>query len=77
MARRRRPLIIRNFQENGVKFLLDDPANVRDLMHLFAADLADVIDFDRMALVKTTFIKNDFRHIASDCFPTLQDSYIM
>lgn len=41
---------IRNFPENGVKLLLEDPANVRELLLLVARDVAELIDFDRMTV---------------------------
>jgi hypothetical protein len=58
--------LVRNFKENGMKMLLEHPANVRDLLGLLHISWLDEIDFSRLEVVKTTFIRRDYRHLASD-----------
>jgi predicted transposase YdaD len=58
--------LVRQFKENGIKMLLEHPRNVRDLLSVISGPWSRRIDFDRMKLVKTTFIRRDFRHIESD-----------
>jgi len=58
--------IVRQFPENGLKHLLQNPRNIRDLLTLGARDFVDLMDTDQMRLVSTTFVKRDYRHIESD-----------
>src|SRR5687768_556218 len=58
--------LVRNFAENSVKFLLLNNENVREALTLMAPAQAPVIDFGRMAVVPTTFIAPDFRHLETD-----------
>jgi ElaB/YqjD/DUF883 family membrane-anchored ribosome-binding protein len=58
--------VVRQFRENGMKMLLEHPANVRDLLSLLHATWLDEIDFGRMEQIKTTFIRRDYRHLESD-----------
>lgn len=58
--------IVREFQQNAMKLLLEDPKNVRDLLATGAADVLRFIDFDRLELVKTTFVHRDFRSVEAD-----------
>ena len=51
--------LVRQFRENGMKMLLEHPANVRDLLSLLHAPWLDEIDFARMEQIKTTFIRRD------------------
>src|SRR5262245_25545027 len=66
MARSRVAEIIRHFRENGLKFLLENPANARELMTLTATRLHDRMDFDHMTVDPTSYIAADYRHLASD-----------
>jgi hypothetical protein len=66
MAPSRIEQIIRHFRENGLKLLLQDPGNARDLMALTATRLLDRLDFVRMRVDPTTYIAADYRHLASD-----------
>lgn len=66
MKRSRWKQIVRQFPQNGMKLLLEDSRNVRDLLALTPSDLPALIDFDRLALVRTTFVARDFRHIEAD-----------
>jgi hypothetical protein len=66
MARSRVEQIIRHFRENGLKLLLQNPGNARDLMALTATRLLDRLDFARMRVDPTTYIAADYRHLASD-----------
>jgi Putative transposase, YhgA-like len=66
MARSRVAEIIRHFRENGLKLLLEHPANARELMTLTATRLHDRMDFARMTVDPTSYIAADYRHLASD-----------
>jgi Putative transposase, YhgA-like len=58
--------IVRNFPQNGMKLLLENPANVRDVLNLVAPQFVDLIDFDRMKAEPADFIARDFRHLEAD-----------
>jgi hypothetical protein len=66
MAPSRIEQIIRHFRENGLKLLLQNPGNARDLMALTATRLLDRLDFARMTVDPTTYIAADYRHLAAD-----------
>jgi hypothetical protein len=66
MATARVVEIVRQFRENGLKLLLEHPANARELLALTAPHLLDRLDFDHMAVDPTTYIAADYRHLASD-----------
>ncbi|MCP4286471.1 MAG: Rpn family recombination-promoting nuclease/putative transposase [Gammaproteobacteria bacterium] len=56
----------RQFPENGMKLLLSNPHNMRDLLALTGSELARRIDTDRMHLMPTTLVRQDYRHVESD-----------
>ena len=58
--------LVRQFKENGMKMLLEHPANVRDLLGLLHTPWLDEIDFGQLEQIKTTFIRRDYRHLESD-----------
>ena len=58
--------IVRQFPENGIKLLLEQPSNVHDLLTLTESALLPLIEFDRLQLVRTTFVARDFRHVEAD-----------
>ena len=58
--------IIRQFRENGLKLLLHNPGNVRDLLSLLGVEFVDDLDFDKMTVDPTTYVASDYRHLASD-----------
>jgi hypothetical protein len=58
--------IVRRFPENGIKLLLENGDNVRDLLVLARAAMVKGIDFGRMEVVGTTFVQRDYRSIESD-----------
>ncbi len=64
--KRRFQEIVRQFPENGVKLLLEQPANVRDLLRITGEEIVEHIDFARLRLLKTHFVGGDYRHAASD-----------
>jgi hypothetical protein len=66
MAPARIEEIVRRFKENGAKLLLENPANVRDLLHLIRPGVVEWIDFTHLTRTATTFVKRDYRHIESD-----------
>jgi len=66
MARTRIQRIARNFQENGMKLLLEDPRNVRELFGITRLELVKKIDFERLELVKTSFVHRDYRNVEAD-----------
>ncbi|HKI36340.1 MAG TPA: Rpn family recombination-promoting nuclease/putative transposase, partial [Gemmataceae bacterium] len=70
--------IVRHFRENGLKVLLQRPANVRDLLALTRTPLLPDIDFRHLTVDPTSYVAADYRHIASDLvlkvpFRTRQD----
>ncbi len=62
--------IVRQFPENGMKLLLEDPRNVREALALAPAEAMALIDFDRLTQLRTTFIARDFRHVEADVVMT-------
>jgi hypothetical protein len=58
--------LVRQFKENGMKMMLEDPANVRDVLGLLDVAWRDDIDFSHLDQVKTTFIRRDYRQLASE-----------
>ena len=58
--------LVRQFKENGMKMMLEDRANLRDALSVLRVAWLDEIDFSRLEAVKTTFIRRDYRHLASD-----------
>ena len=66
MSRARVLEVARQFPENGVKALLQTPANVGDLLRL--GGFADVarLELPRMVIDPTTYVAADFRHGSSD-----------
>jgi hypothetical protein len=64
--RRRIRELVRQFKENGMKMMLEHPANVRDLLGLLHLPWLDQIDFGRLEQIKTTFVRRDYRHLESD-----------
>jgi hypothetical protein len=64
-------LLLHNFPENGLKFLLHNPANLRDLLQFLAAHnttlpAAGSFDFDRRSIEPDTHIRSDFSHGVTD-----------
>src|SRR5437867_12125938 len=66
MPKRRVEQIARQYPENGVKLLLQNPLNVHDLLAVGEAERIELIDFERLRVVPTTFVLRDYRHIESD-----------
>ena len=66
MSRERLAKIVRQFLENGLKLLLHNPHNVHDLLGIARAEVMELIDFDRLTVVPTTFVQRDYRHVESD-----------
>ena len=56
----------RQFPENGLKLLLQQPLNVRDLLRIARYQHTNAIDFDRLQLDPTTYVQRDYRHLESD-----------
>jgi hypothetical protein len=58
--------LVRNFPENGPKLLLENSANVRDLLTLLHDPRVHKIDFTTMTIERTHFIQPDYTHVALD-----------
>ncbi len=58
--------IIRRFKENGMKLLLENPGNAQDFLAILETDVVQWIDFPRMQVLRTTFVKRDWRHVEAD-----------
>ena len=66
MDRQRLRRLVRHFPENGLKVLLENPGNVRDLLQLLAVPVVPRIDFAQMQVEPAQFVQRDFRHLESD-----------
>ncbi len=66
MSETRSREIIRQFPQNGMKLLLHNPENVRDLLQVARSPLVPAIDFDQMRVDPTDYVASDFRHVESD-----------
>ncbi len=66
ISRNRTGAIVRQFPQNGLRMLLQNPGNVRDLLALVDLESRELIDFDQMAPVPTTFVQRDYRHVEAD-----------
>jgi hypothetical protein len=64
--RERLERLIRNFPENGLKVLLEHPANVHDLLQILQVRLVPRIDFGRMRVEPAHFVERDYSHLESD-----------
>src|SRR5712691_8885365 len=58
--------LVRNFPENGPKLLLENSANVRDLLTLLHDPRVHAIDFTAMTVERTHFVQPDYAHVALD-----------
>jgi len=58
--------LVRHFRENGLKLLLHDGGNVRDLVTLSDPGRAARIDFTRLTIDPTSYVAADYRHLCSD-----------
>jgi hypothetical protein len=64
--RKRLRWLVRNFQENGLKFVLENPGNARELLQLLHFQLLPRIDFANMRVVRGNYVGRDYRHLESD-----------
>ena len=62
--------LVRRFPENGIKLLLENRRNVRDLFFLTDEEIVSIIDFLRLKTVRGTFVARDYRNIESDLVMT-------
>src|SRR5438132_8356360 len=58
--------LVRNFPENGPKLLLENSANVRDLLVLLHEPQVHAIDFTAMTVERSHFVQPDSAHVAVD-----------
>jgi predicted transposase YdaD len=65
MSRVRPEDFVRHFRENGLKLLLHDPGNVRDLLALRDPARAARCDFARLRIDPTSYVAADYRHLAA------------
>jgi hypothetical protein len=66
MDRQRLRRLVRNCPENGLKVLLENSGNVRELLQILAVALAPRIDFTRMRVEPARYVQRDYRHLESD-----------
>ena len=67
MTRRQRlRWLVRHFHENGLKFILENPGNIRDLLQILQVHLLARIDFKKMCVVPGRYVQRDYRHLESD-----------
>jgi hypothetical protein len=60
------PEIIREFGDRSTLWLLEDPANLADLLRLLAPGVVDQLDFERAQRVNRSFVQPDLRKKESD-----------
>jgi len=58
--------VIREFSDRSTLWLLEDPANLRDLLRILEPGVADCLEFDRAQRVNRSFIQADLRKRESD-----------
>jgi hypothetical protein len=58
--------LVRNLSENGPKLLLENGANVREVLVLLREPRAGAIDFSALTVERTHFVKPDYAHVALD-----------
>jgi hypothetical protein len=58
--------LVRHFPENGLKVVLENAGNVRDLLRLLGVRAAERIDFARLRVEPAHFVQRDYRHLESD-----------
>lgn len=57
---------VREFNDRGTLWLLEDPRNVRDLVRMQAPHLVDLLDWDKAQRVNRSFIPADLQKRESD-----------
>jgi len=60
------PEVIREFSDRGTLWLLEDPANLRDLVRIVAPELADRLDFAQAQRINRSLIPADLQKRESD-----------
>jgi hypothetical protein len=58
--------VIREFNDRGTLWLLEDPVHVRGVLQILEPDLAERLDFDRAERVNRSFIPADLQKRESD-----------
>src|SRR5262245_31460509 len=58
--------LVRNFPENGPKLLLENAANVRDLLVLLQEPQVANIDFTALTVERSHFVQPDYAHVTLD-----------
>jgi hypothetical protein len=66
MDRQRLRRLVRHFPEHGLKVLLENPGNVRNLLQLLAVRAVPRFDFTQMQVEPAQFVQRDYRHLESD-----------
>ena len=54
------------FPDRGIKWLLESPENVRELIYIVAKDFAEYLDFSRIQHIPTTFVPDNLRKQEAD-----------
>jgi len=60
------PYIVREFNDRGALWLLEDPIYLRDLIRILDAPLANSLDFTRAERINRSFIPADLQKQESD-----------
>jgi hypothetical protein len=60
------PPVVREFNDRGSLWLLEDPANLRGVLQILEPDLADRLDFARAQRINRRFIPADLQKRESD-----------
>src|SRR5689334_22832135 len=57
---------LHDFPDRAIRLLLENPHNLRDLLTVVVPDLAARFDFERVEIVPTRFLLDDWRRRESD-----------
>jgi len=60
------PYIIREFNDRGTLWLLEDPASLQDFLRILDASLAEDLDFTQAQRINRSFIAADLQKLESD-----------
>ncbi len=58
--------LVRNFPENGVKWLMENPRSAAEFLQILDNPIVSYLDLEHIQQDRTTFIQPDFSHIESD-----------
>src|SRR5882762_9025508 len=60
------PYIIREFNDRGTLWLLEDPSSLQEFLRILDASLAEELDFTQAQRINRSFIAADLQKLESD-----------